>query len=367
MMFRKQLATFTDTGIPASKLGLMLGFQTTPGFGGRERASRRAWLEVTKLQTLAAKQVAAEIGLRSVWSWGWGVWSKGESDPDKPAAACVYLWARNPKLCNGPSMAGPAFNKSRTEGQLVFPPGARCTLYGKPITEHTIAGLTPVTGNRDVAFSAAFARAVTSAYVRLKAGQVVAAERAAVAERFGGSYARYRAALAKAHASPGAARGIIGDELRRMVIQSGLHVGPPSGTDMLEYYQTYGDTQARFVQTKSPAPWLGNRTRGFALESTAPSQLFSIPQGSWRKIRTMRGTYQVRALAPALPLGAIPFGEARTAVSSALRGLEQADRYDSWLLTKEGVLSDQALCRRDQQPQVGVVPLTDYLPFLALD
>ena len=31
----------------------------------------------------------------SVWSWGWGVWSKGETDPDKEAAACVWLWARD--------------------------------------------------------------------------------------------------------------------------------------------------------------------------------------------------------------------------------------------------------------------------------
>jgi hypothetical protein len=367
-MFRGQLAAFTGAGIPPSKLGLMLGFQTTPGAGGRERASRKAWLEVTKLQALAARQVAGEIGLRSVWSWGWGVWSKAEDDPDKPAAACVYLWARNPKLCNGPAAAGPGFNASRTEGQLVFPRGARCTLYGRPITESTIAGLTPVTGDRDVAFSAAFAQAVTSAYVHLKSKQVSDAERAVVAGRFGGSYARYRAALAKAHASVGTARGIIADELRGMIIQSGLRVAPPSAADQQEYYQSYGETQARFVESKSAAPWLGNRTRGFALESTSPPQLFSIPQGkTWQKIRTMRGTYQVRALAPPVPLGAIPFGLARPAILTALRGLEQAGRYDNWLLARENLLDAQTLCRRDQQPEVGVVALTDYLPFLAAD
>ena len=36
-------------------------------------------------------------------------------DPDKPAAACVYLRARSPSLCNGPAMAG-KFDKSRTDG-----------------------------------------------------------------------------------------------------------------------------------------------------------------------------------------------------------------------------------------------------------
>jgi hypothetical protein len=366
-MFRRQVSAFTEAGLPTSRLGLMLGFQTTPGFGGRERASRRAWLEVTKLQTLAARQVAKEAGLRSVWSWGWGVWSKGESDPDKPAAACVYLWTRNPKLCNGPAMAGSRFNTSRTEGQLVFRAGTRCTLYGRPITESSIRALTPVTGDADVAFTAAFARAVTSTTVKLKAKQIADAERAVVAARFGGSFSRYRAALAKAHAGLGAARGVMADELRRMAIESGLRVAPPSGADVREYYTTYGDTRARLVQTKGRAPWLGNRSRGFALEASAPPQVFSIPQGRWRKIRTMRGTYQVRALDAPVPLGAIPFGLARPAVVSALRALAQADRYDAWLLARERVLDEQALCRRDVQPEVGLVPLTDYLPFLAAD
>jgi hypothetical protein len=366
-MFRKRVAEFSNVGIATSKLGLMLGFQTTPGFGGRERASRAAWLEVTKLQALAARHVAKEVGLRSVWSWGWGVWSKGESDPDKAAAACVYLWTRDPKLCNGPGMAGPRFNTSRTEGQLALRAGTRCTLYGRSITESTIHGLTPVTGDADVAFTAAFARTVTSLSVKLKAAQIVEAERAVVAARFGGSFARYRAALAKARATRGVARGVIADELRERVIESGMRVAPPSGSDLREYYVTYGDSQARLVETKRPAPWLGNRRRGFALESTSPPQLFSIREGGWRKVKTMRGTYQVRALDAPVPLGAIPFRLVRPAVVTALRQLAQGDRYEAWLLARERVLDEQALCRRDVQPEVGIVPLTDYLPFLAAD
>jgi hypothetical protein len=188
-----------------------------------------------------------------------------------------------------------------------------------------------------------------------------------VASRFGGSYGGYRAALAKAHASVGAARGVIADELRRMSIESKMRVGSPSSADLREYYETYGEAQARLVQTKSKAPWLGNRKRGFALESTAPSQLFSISQGGWHKVRTMRGVYEVRALDSTVPLGAIPFALARLAVSNALRQLAQDDRYDRWLLARERALVDQALCRRDVQPRAELVPLTDYLPFLAGD
>jgi len=367
-MFRKRVAEFTSDGLPASKLGLMLGFQTTPGSGGRERASRKSWLQVTKLQVLAAKQVASEVGLRSVWSWGWAAWSTGERDPDKPVAACVYLWAREPSLCNGPGAAGKGFDASRTEGQLVLPRGTRCTLYGRPITESTISSLTPVTGDPDVAFSAAFARAVTTLQVPLKAKQVADAERAVVTSRFGGSFARYRAALAKAHASPGAARGIIGDELRRLAIESGFRVGGPTSTEIAEYYETYGATRARLVASKTPAPWLHQRKRGFALESMAPPQLFSLPAGGgWHRIRTMSGTYQVRALDSPVPLGALPLALARPAIVTALQLLARSDRYESWLLARERVLDEQAVCRRDAQPQAGVVELTDYLPFLAAE
>src|SRR5262245_47889648 len=226
-MFRKRVAEFSDVGIPPSRLGVMLGFQTTRGSGGREGASRKAYLEVTKLQALAARQVAKEVGLRSIWSWGWAAWSAGERDPLKPTAACVYLWTRNPKLCNAPHAAGKGFNASRTEGQLILPAGTRCTLYRQRITESTIRQLTPITGNADVAFSAAFARAITSALVPLKARQVADSERALVGARFGGSYARYGAALAKAHASRAAARGIVADELRRLAVERGMRGSGP--------------------------------------------------------------------------------------------------------------------------------------------
>ena len=367
-LFRKRVAEFTSAGLPASKLGLMLGFQTTRGSGGREGAARNSWLEVTKLQALAAKQVASEVGLRSVWSWGWAAWSTGERDPDKPIAACVWLWARDPSLCNGPSAAGKGLNTSLTEGQLVLPAGIRCTLYGRPVTESTISSLTPVTGDPDVAFTAAFARAVTSLQVKLKAKQLSDAERAVVVGRFGGSFARYRAALAKAHASPGSARGVIGDELRRLAIESGFHVAGPTSVEVNEYYETYGATRARLVEAKTAAPWLGMRKHGFALESMAPPQLFSLPQGrGWHGIRTMRGTYQVRALDSPVSLGALPLGVARPAIVNALKELSRSDRYEAWLLARERVLDEQAVCRRDAQPQVGVVELTDYLPFLAAD
>jgi hypothetical protein len=366
MMFRKRVSELTSAGIPASRLGLMLGFQTTRGSGGREGASRKAWLEVTKLQALSAKQVAGEVGLRSVWSWGWATWSAGETNPDKPAAACVYLWARNQGLCNGPGAAGKGFDASLTQGQLVLPRGSRCTLYGKSVTEGAISALRRITGDPDVGFSAAFARVVTAVQVPLKPKQIADAERAVVASRFGGSFAAYRAALAKAHASVAAARGVIADELRRVKIESGFHTGGVSAADVREFYASYAQSLVRLVQTKTKAPWLGNRTRGYALADTAPPQLFSLPQGGkWRAVRTMRGTVQVKALDDAVPLGALPLDVARQPVVDALHELDRSDRYESWLMARERQLDDQAVCRRDVQPDPSFVDLTDYLPFLA--
>jgi hypothetical protein len=362
MFFRRKVAEFTSAGIPTRKLGLMLGFHTTPGQGGRERASRAAWLEVTKLQALAARQVARELKLRSVWSWGWGVWSKSEDDPDKSAAACVYLWARDPKLCNGPGAAGARFNASRTEGQLVFPPGVRCTLYGRRVDDSAISRLSPVTGDADVAFTAVFARVVASLTAAVKGKEIAAAERAA-ASRLGG-FARYRSALAKAHATAAAARGVIADELRRAQIESHMRVAPPSGADVKEYYVSYGDSQARLVEAKKRTPWLGHGRRGFVVASHAPPQLFTIPQGRWVKVRAMLGTYEVRALGPTVPLGTVPLRLARGAIVGALKSLARDQRYEDWLLGRERALVKQAICRRDAQPAIGVVPLTDYLPFL---
>ena len=61
-----------------------------------------AWYEVTKWQALAAREVARELGIGSIWSWGWEAYSAAERDPEKAGAACVWLWTRDPKLCNGP-------------------------------------------------------------------------------------------------------------------------------------------------------------------------------------------------------------------------------------------------------------------------
>src|SRR6266511_4146375 len=97
------------------------------------------WLETIKWQALAARQVASELRFPTIWSWGWGEWGGGSVDPDKPAAACVYLWTRNPSLCDGPKAAGPGFNTSRTDGQINLPSGVQCIVGGTRMADGSIS------------------------------------------------------------------------------------------------------------------------------------------------------------------------------------------------------------------------------------
>jgi hypothetical protein len=367
-MFRAGAQDFLSIGIPPSKLGIMLGFHTTPGSGGREGLKpASAWFQVTKWQVLAAKEVSAELGLASVWSWGWATWTPGETDPDKPANACVYLWTRNPKLCDAPKLIGSGLDTDLTSGQLSFPRGVRCTVYGAPLRGAVAASLTRVTQDPQAAFTAAYARAVASRYAHVTGKQVLEAEKAVVALSFHGSRSAYLAALQREHASVSVARGIIADELRRVLIQSRLRVSGPSSADIQSYYDTYATAQARLVQVKPAAPWLGGTTRGFALGSVAPPRIFTLQQGRQATVRTMTGTFKVKALGPTVELAELPLAKARRPIATALLSLARDTAYQNWLLARQKSAQNATLCWRDQLPAIEVVPLTDYLPFLAVD
>jgi hypothetical protein len=367
-MFRSGAQDFISIGIPPSKLGIMLGFQTTPGSGGREQLRPASkWYQVTKLQALAARSVARELRLATVWSWGWATWTQAESDPDKETAACVYLWTRDPKLCNAPRVAGPALNTDVTTGQLIFPRGSRCTVYGNPVRWDVAASISRVTQDPQAAFTAAYSRAIASSHARVNTKEILNAEKAVIGLHFRGSRAAYLAALRHDRATPGIARGIIADELRRSVIQSRLRVAGPSPTDVRSYYDTYAAAPVRLVQVKPAAPWLANSRRGFALGAVAPPQIFSLKPGKQVTLRTMTGVFKVKALGPTVDLAELPLAKARKPIVTALVSLARDTAYQNWLLEREKSAQNAAVCWRDQLPAIEVVPLTDYLPYLALD
>jgi hypothetical protein len=365
--FRQGITDLTSIGIPPSKLGVFLGFQTTRGFGGREGLKpASAWFNHVKLQVLAIKQVRREIPFETIWSWGWGAWSNAELDPDKPAAACVYLWTRNPSLCAGPQMAGPGFDRSLTVGQLVFPAGVQCRTPWGPIGSRQLASITRVIGDQEIAYTSVYARLVLKGLVKLGPEQVRAAQRAIIASRFGGSTAAYRAALARAGASPALAREVIADELRQARIERNFRVAGPSSVEIAEYHSTYSETPARLVEA-TPAPsWLGGRRRGVAIDGMAPGAVFRLAGGKRATLQTREGALRVRALSPTAPLGAFSLSAASGSIRAALVQNARDQVFDEWLMQREASALAFTTCRRDWLPAVGTLELTNQLPFLEL-
>src|SRR5262249_18951228 len=110
---RRAVRNFTTIGIPSNRIGLALAFHS--GSDGRGGLSASRWFGVVKREALAARQVAGELGLDSVWSWGWARFAGMPKDPAQAPAACVHLWARDPSLCNAPAVAGRGFESSREQ------------------------------------------------------------------------------------------------------------------------------------------------------------------------------------------------------------------------------------------------------------
>jgi hypothetical protein len=363
---RRAVTDFTSIGIPSSRVGLMLGFQSRRGTGGREGLRpKQAWYRVVKLEALAARLVANELKIGSVWSWGWGAWSDAERDPDKEAAACVWLWARDPKLCDGPAMVGKRFEPSLTEGQ---PPrgGVECFVGDAVMTRRAVGQLAALTRERSFAASTLFARLVMRKQARIQASEVREAERTIVRARFGGSWARYGAALRRAGANRGIALGAIEDELMRREIAHRIRVGPPSARAILDYYETFSSIPARPVEAR-PAPWwLRERRVGLALSGVAPVRVFSLPRGVFTNLGGGEGKVRVRPLGEELPLGAFPLEFARPSIRAALVESARDTAFQTWLRRHETDALRRTSCARDELPIAASVDLTSLLPFLAL-
>jgi len=223
---RSAIALFRGAGIAPDRLGVALGFHSGggQGAGGRQGLQpREAWLRVVKWEALAAKQVAADTKLGSVWSWGWGTFGPASVDPDKPAAACVYLWARDQSLCDGPAAAGTGFHASLVEGQIVLAPSVTCSLSGgRRIATADVSRITQLTGSRHVAIDALAARAIVRTVAPITFDRVLSVESAAIRRSFGGSRPAYLKAIADTHATLSMAREVIRDELRRRAIAAKL-------------------------------------------------------------------------------------------------------------------------------------------------
>ena len=363
---RQSAAKLLALGIAPSRIGIMIGFQTGPGTGGREGLHPRSrWFSVAKWHTLAVKQVARELRLAHVWSWGWAQRDERSNDPDKTYAACVWLWARDAGLCDAPTLLGRELDADTKTGQLNLPAGARCVYGSTPLTAASVAALAKVTRDRELALTALVARAIERERARVSPSDALALERRVVGARFGGSVTAYRSALAEAGASLAVARGIMGDELRWYEIVARLPFARISSGDIARFRSTFAPVLAREI-TVSPAPnWLPEG-RGVALATSAPDIVFRLTTGRRTTIRTAEGMFVVEARDETTALGALPADIARGAVNRELRAERRADAYAAWTIRMQRSAESKLVCERDRLPELGVVSLSAFTPFLSL-
>jgi hypothetical protein len=322
---RDSLAKLFAAGVPPSRLGIVLAFQTRRGTGGREGLEPAGrWFEVAKLQALAAKQVARELGIAQVWSWGWGFFNEQARDPDKLGAACVWLWARDRRLCDAQALPE-RFDRDLRAGQIDLPAGVRCVDGDRAIRTREIAALSRVTSDPEAALTALYARIVQRAAVDVGAREVRAAEAAIVRTRFAGSRAAYRAALRGAGASTAVALGAIADELRRDRLLERLRVPPPTRAANAEFEATYAAVE----------------------------------------LRRIPGAAAPAGVDPRTPLAALPQRLARPVAVAALRRAARIERYRTWAERRQTAALSRLRCVRDRLPEVGAAPLTSWMPFLA--
>jgi hypothetical protein len=366
--YRHAVTPLISIGIPANRLGIMLSFLSEKGVGGRNGLQpASAWYQVVKWEALSAKEVASELRLGSVFSWGWQEWNRKEVDPAKPKAACVWLWARRRTLCNAPRMLGKRFDDSLTAGQILLAHGTVCRAPGvAAVGARAVGSLQALTGDRNAALSALFERVVEVAEQPVSRHALLAAEREVIADSFHGSRNAYVAALRGAHATVGIARGVLTDELRRARLEQERYAPSPTTAEVAGFYSAYPDLLVRRVRVSPSAPWVSAGTTGFALAEAAPQRLFSLPTGRKAHLSTLLGTFAVRPLEPALPLGALPLSAVRPAIVAALRGFERAQQFERWTIARQNLVLSRTICLHDQLPQPAAIDLTEYLPFLRI-
>ena len=364
--YRRSVASLLAVGVPASRIGLIVGFQTGSGVGGREGLRPRSrWFEVAKWQAFAAKRVGKELRLPHIWSWGWAQRDARSRDPDKTYAACVWLWARDPALCDAPEILGRELDPDRTAGQIDLPAGTRCVYGHAPITASSIAAVARVTGDAELALTALVVRAVARERAEISTSEVLAAERRIVAARFAGSLRAYRRALVEAGASRPVARGIIGDEVRRLALERRLAVARPTSADVARFRATHASVLARRVAVSPSPSWLPEGS-GLVLATSAPPSVFEPAPGRTLTVRTAEGVFSVRTLDVPEALAAVPGELARPAIVRELRRERRAAAWAEWTLRAQKAAGTRLACERDRLPELGVVALSSFVPFLSV-
>ena len=103
-----------------------------------------------------------------------------------------------------------------------------------------------------------------------------------------------------------------------------------------------------------------------ALATSAPAAVFSLGTGRRATIRTVEGSFVVETHDTTTALAALPADLARAAVVRELRAERRADAYAAWTIRVQKAAESKLVCERDRLPELGVVSLSAYAPFLSL-
>jgi len=92
-----------------------------------------------------------------------------------------------------------------------------------------------------------------------------------------------------------------------------------------------------------------------------------VPTGRPVTVRTVEGAFTVEARGDTTALAALSLAQARPAIVRELRAERRDDAYASWTLRMQKAAESKLVCERDRLPELGVVDLSPYAPFLSLD
>jgi hypothetical protein len=353
--FREWVSRLTGLGIPASRVGLMLGFQSGDSQGGRAGLQpTAAWLEIVKLESQAGLVVARELGLSTLWSWGWGTFATaGSADADKQAAACTYLWARDNTLCDAPALGVPGFDPDLTAGTVQLAATTQCSYAGGSFGTAELTALTDAGVSRAGALTALLERSLARAKTTIGPTALLRAERSVIAGQFDGRRGTYRQFLQSEGATPAVARDAIRDQLLEAKIARGLHVAPISTADVKAYIKAHAGTRTRSVETLRPVTWLVGQKQGVALPGLAPQAVLAASADTTVLVHAADGPVRVRVLGARVRLPKQPLRQARLAVRALILAESRRTALHDWLAGVEQAAVDTALCQADDVPVTG--------------
>ena len=367
--FREWVGRLTAIGVPTTRIGLMLGFQSGDSQGGRAGLQPTgAWMQVVKLEQLAALAVARELALSSIWSWGWGTFATpGSADADKPLAACVFLWARDNNLCAATTLPIPGgFDPDLAVGSTALPAPAQCTYAGGSFATSELTALTSAGLTSAAALTTLLERSLVRARTTVGPTALLRAERSIVAGQFGGKRGQYLQFLQVQGATAAVARDAIRDQLLEEKLARGLRVPVITGADVTAFIKAHAGTRTRSVETLRPVRWLVGQKRGVALPGLAPAAVLTAAPGTTVLVHAEDGPVRVRVLGAKVRLPNAERSKARLAVRALMLAEARRAAFRAWLAGAEQQASDTALCRADAVPLTGRSALLARWPQLRL-